>query len=330
MAEQRLSNTSFNLRSITRGSSDLSPKRKIRMSLHSNPTKEATLTPSSNLHPLHSIRTQAYNLSQLHLATCTQNHPHVSLMNYTYLAPNTRPSPTQHSQLPPGPTIIMTSNPSSKKTLNLLQNPTVSLLVHDWVSSRPPTTTTSTSSAAGAAAARDSSPPGARASSLASMLMQLNSAAVSSISATLNGEAHVLAPGSEEERWCKEQHLANNTFSSQEDFVSSRQGHAFGRRVMDQQRSLSLGPEDALGVGVGEGDGGGAGIFGSSPSDGRAGDGGRGRYIEDEDVRVVVVRIRDGRISDWKGGVKDWAISEEGGEGVEVVDGVEGRMNGVS
>ena len=32
-------------------------------------------------------------------------------------------------------------------------------------------------------------------------------------------------------------------------------------------------------------------------------------------VRVVVVRIRDGRISDWKGGVKDWVILEPGTEG---------------
>lgn len=53
-------------------------------------------------------------------------------------------------------------------------------------------------------------------------------------------------------------------------------------------------------------------FFGTSPSDGTAGDGGRGSYIEGEDVRVVVVRIRDGRISDWKGGVKDWVISDAG------------------
>ena len=113
--------------------------------------------------------------------------------------------------------------------------------------------------------------------------MQMNSAAVSSISATINGEAHVLEPGTYEERWCKEQHLANNTFEESND---SR-----------QQRALSS-PE----------------LFGTSPSDGRAGDGGRGSYIEDHDVRVVVVRIRDGRISDWKGGVKDWVIRERSSE----------------
>lgn len=61
-------------------------------------------------------------LSQLHLATCTDSHPHVSLMNYTYL-----PSSPYSSS----PAIIMTTNPGSKKYDNLVANPNVSLLVHD-------------------------------------------------------------------------------------------------------------------------------------------------------------------------------------------------------
>lgn len=47
------------------------------------------------------------------------------------------------------------------------------------------------------------------------MLMQMNSAAVSSISATINGGARVLEKGSEEERWCKERHLAENSFEEE-------------------------------------------------------------------------------------------------------------------
>ncbi|KAF2486018.1 hypothetical protein BDY17DRAFT_315007 [Neohortaea acidophila] len=226
------------------------------------------------------------NARFLHLATCNNNEPHVSLMNYTYLPPDARPPPQlqqgqqQTLELPRGPTIIMTSNPSSKKTLNLLQNPNVSLLVHDWVSTRPPNIT---STGSGGAGRRERSPGGGRASSLANMLMQMNSAAVSSISATINGEARVLEPGTAEERWCREQHLLNNTFSGQED----------------------------------------TGGFGTSPADGRAGDGGRGSYIEDEEVRVVVVKIKDGRISDWKGGVKDWVIQDAGAE--SLVNGVDGN-----
>ena len=226
------------------------------------------------------IVTIANIYQQLHLATCNDNQPHVSLMNYTYLSPHTRPPPqpqshSQSTQLPPGPMIIMTSNPSSRKTLNLLANPTVSLLVHDLVSSRPPNVSS--------ADQRERSPAGARSSSLATMLMQLNSAAVSSISTTLNGSARVLEPGTEEEKWCREQHLANNTFEEQADSVT----------------------------------------VGTSPG---AGDGGRGSYIEGWDVRVVVVQIRDGRISDWKGGVKDWVIAErgQGQDGERLVNGVPG------
>ena len=192
-------------------------------------------------------------------------------MNYTYLPSSPHPS------LPSGPLIIMTSSPSSRKTLNLISNPAVSLLVHDWVSCRPPTTTTTD---------RERSPVGVRTTGLAAMLMQMNSAAVSSISATINGEARLLAEGSEEEKWCKEQHLANNTFDSEA---------TVGRR------------------------GSGGVLFGARVGEEGKGDGGRSTWIEEEDVRVVVVGVREGRISDWKGGVKDWVIR---GRGVETEQGL--------
>lgn len=207
----------------------------------------------------------------------------------------------------------MTSNPSSKKTLNLLQNPNVSLLVHDWVSSRPPHLT-----GGAGAGERERSPTGgggARASSLANMLMQMNSAAVSSISATMNGEAMVLEAGTAEERWCREQHLLNNTFDA---------GGGSGE--------LGGGGGGAA-VGTGNGSQGLPGADGpvlasTSPSQQpRSGDGGRSSYIEDQDVRVVVVRIRDGRISDWKGGVKDFVLSHAGdADGVAAAGGM---VNGV-
>jgi nitroimidazol reductase NimA-like FMN-containing flavoprotein (pyridoxamine 5'-phosphate oxidase superfamily) len=62
------------------------------------------------------------NARFLHLATCSDNIPHVSLMNYTYL-----PS----SPFSSSPVIVMTTNPASKKMTNLITNPNVSLLVHD-------------------------------------------------------------------------------------------------------------------------------------------------------------------------------------------------------
>lgn len=167
-------------------------------------------------------------------------------MNYTYLPATPFTS---------SPTIIMTTNPASRKTYNLVSNPNVSLLVHDWVSHRPPTTQPTESS----------SPPGTalpeqHRSSLATLLANLNSEALSSISATINGEARVVEQGTEEEKYFKERHLQNNTFSE------------------------------------------------GGPGAGGEQDGGRGCFIEGNEVRVVVVKIKDGRVADWKGAVRDWSL----------------------
>jgi hypothetical protein len=180
-------------------------------------------------------------------------------MNYTFLL-----SSPYYSH----PTIIMTTNAQSLKTRNLLSNPHVSLLVHDWVSHRPPT-------ASRHAAGREGSPPAAATrSSLASLLLNINTSALSSISTTITGEAHFLEQGSEEEKWCKEAHLANNTFG-------------------DQAREE-------------------AGFFGGQPPNAETLEGGSSScYIDGDDVRVVVVRVKEGRIADWKGGVKDWLIVDE-------------------
>ncbi|KAL8815603.1 MAG: hypothetical protein Q9223_005273 [Gallowayella weberi] len=212
--------------------------------------------------------------SQLHLATCDALYPHVSLMNYTYL-PST--------PFDPNPVIIMTTNPSSKKTLNLINNPRVSLLVHDWVSHRPPTRVPDPT--------RESSPPPqATRSSLASLLLNINTSALSSISATINGTARMLERGSEEETWCKERHLENNTFGDQ-----VREEH---------------------------------GLFGAVQNPASTeGDGGASCFIEGEEVRVMLVGVKEGRIADWKGGVKDWVIvppEEEERRGREIM------TNGVS
>lgn len=176
-------------------------------------------------------------------------------MNYTYL-----PSTPFSSS----PVIIMTTNPSSKKTLNLINNPRVSLLVHDWVSHRPPTRIPDPT--------RESSPPPqATRSSLASLLLNINTSALSSISATINGMAKMLDEGSEEEKWCKERHLENNTFGDQ----AREERGMFGTTL-----NAAHGEED----------------------------GGTSCFIEGEEVRVVIVGVQEGRIADWKGGVKDWTI----------------------
>lgn len=106
-------------------------------------------------------------------------------------------------------------------------------------------------------------------------MLGINSQALSRISVTLNGEAEILAEGSQEANWCKARHLENNTFESGQGGIGS-------------------------------------GIFGGGGSG--DGDGGAGCYIEGEEVRLVVVRIQDGRISDWKGRVEDWVVGDGGGE----------------
>lgn len=106
-------------------------------------------------------------------------------------------------------------------------------------------------------------------SSLASMLFNLNTSALSSISTTIASQARFLEPNSDEERWCKEAHLANNTFEGQ---LSTEAGYFSGLAQP------------------------------SAPSSG---------YIEGDDVRVVLVPVRRGRISDFKGAVRDWLVVDE-------------------
>ena len=177
------------------------------------------------------------------------------------------------------PTIIMTTPPASKKTHNLADNPLVSLLVHDWVSHRPPTLSQP---------GRSPSPsrPGPRSGSLAELLLGMNTASLSRISTTINGVAEIVPSASQEESWYKAQHLANHTFNS---------GH---------EDSFSSSP-------VGGGLWGGLGRDGDEEET-QEGDGGRKCYVEGEEVRVVVVSIRDGRIADWKGQVRDWVVNTEG------------------
>ncbi|KAI9784243.1 MAG: hypothetical protein M1816_000915 [Peltula sp. TS41687] len=267
------------------------------------------------------------NARFLHLATCDALYPHVSLMNYTYLA---------SSPYSPHPTIIMTTDPSSKKTLNLIRNPRVALLVHDWVSHRPPSSTVMTTTTAAAGADNLSSPPPQQAvaattqhtsapaasapvpstapapapprSSLASLLLNLNTAAMSSISATINGVATLIEAGTEQERWLKQKHIENNTFGG-----GGGGGHGGGREEVDED-------DDDL-----------RGTFGGGVQEEE--DGGRNCYIEGDQVRVVAVRVIDGRVADWKGGVKDWAVVDEhaDGNGSGEVNGAAGRLlpNGV-
>lgn len=203
-------------------------------------------------------------------------------MNYTYLPS----SPYSDS-----PVIIMTTNPASRKTTNIIANPNVSLLVHDCrlslslplsiymygshlltlnlpkgISHRPPTQ--------GRRMSGGSPTPETR-SSLAALLLNLNTSAVSSISATIGGAARIAPIGSEEEKFYVAQHLENNTFEEE------------GTPLF---QPVSNTPADDSNRGE------------NDPS---------GHFVAGEEVRVIVVDIRNVRISDWKGTVRDWELTAD-------------------
>ncbi|KAA8914676.1 hypothetical protein FN846DRAFT_896904 [Sphaerosporella brunnea] len=153
-----------------------------------------TLEPASSPELPQEVITCLKNARYLHLATTGGLWPHVSLMNYTFLPSN----PHSINGAPPGgPVIILTVQHSTKKINNLLANPRVSLLVHDWVSHRAPLGTSTTITTT------EDRP---RQSSLASLLTNLNSAELSSISATLFGHAHLIPQGSEYEQFYRQLH----------------------------------------------------------------------------------------------------------------------------
>jgi nitroimidazol reductase NimA-like FMN-containing flavoprotein (pyridoxamine 5'-phosphate oxidase superfamily) len=166
-------------------------------------------------------------------------------MNYTYRSS----TPYHHT-----PSIIMTTNPSSRKTQNLRTNPNVSLLVHDWIFQRPPLLNLAQDQL------QDGLGAAVKESSLAAFLRHINTATSSQISVTVNGKARFLETGTEEEKWCREQHVENHRFKEDEAENS---------------------------------------------------DGGKGCFVEGEDVLVVVVDITGGRIADSKGGVKDFVVQTE-------------------
>lgn len=96
----------------------------------------------------------------VHLATCLNNTPHVSLMNYTYYSQG------------PNHYVIISTPINTTKYKNMTNNPRVSLLVHDWITSTQPET--------------------GRRNSLYELLTNINKAETNSVSVMLDGEASVV------------------------------------------------------------------------------------------------------------------------------------------
>lgn len=112
----------------------------------------------------------------LHLATCWDNKPHVSLMNYTYISKN-----NSHY-------IVLSTPKNTTKYANITKNPRVSVLVHDWIKSNPE--------------------EGGRRNSLYELLTNINRAEMTnSVSVMLDGDAQVLNSECSDYEFWKSLHL---------------------------------------------------------------------------------------------------------------------------
>ncbi|KAG0657937.1 hypothetical protein C6P45_002309 [Maudiozyma exigua] len=161
-------------------------------------------------HLIELIKTSKY----VHLATAsTDCIPSVSLMNYTYIpADKTFKNDSAEKDC----YIIFATFNNTEKYINILSNPTVSMLFHDWVTasnlsvkknslSRPATPMQEGSATAGPIS---SAPP--HPSKLLNLLQQLNQAELNEMSATIRGHAIPIEPGSQESNYYKDILLKTN------------------------------------------------------------------------------------------------------------------------
>ncbi|CAI8498082.1 unnamed protein product [Pichia kudriavzevii] len=124
----------------------------------------------------------------LHLATCSDNIPHVSLMNYTFIEND--PSSSNCELLKSAQHMILIATPqNTKKYNNLMKNNKVSLLVHDWVT-----------------------PNQGGADSVLRLLQSINQSEVGELSVTLGGHVfqNLIDPSTEEYKFFKNLHLQKN------------------------------------------------------------------------------------------------------------------------
>lgn len=120
----------------------------------------------------------------VHLATCSDNMPHISLMNYTYY----------HGS---EDYIVVTTPKGTTKYEKMKANPNVSLLLHDWMSAK--TTEESSESS------------GTRRNSLYEFLTNLNKTEISRVSVMINGTANEVPADSENYKFYRSLHLNNSS-----------------------------------------------------------------------------------------------------------------------
>lgn len=132
--------------------------------------------------------------SLLHLATCADNVPHVSLMNYTFIEPNEDDSSNNISLLKNSRNLILVATPkNTQKFENLQKNGKCSILIHDWVTNSNQ----------------------ANDNNVLKLLYSINQSEVGDLSVTLDGHVvkFLLDSKSDEYEFFKNLHLKKNPFA---------------------------------------------------------------------------------------------------------------------
>ncbi|ABN67102.1 predicted protein [Scheffersomyces stipitis CBS 6054] len=134
-----------------------------------------------------SVTTLLKSTRFIHLATSYEDIPHVSLMNYTYYHKNESDY------------IIISTPKGTTKYDNMVHNPNVSILIHDWISAK-------TNSEA------NDSPASNRRNSLYELLANFNKNEIGRVSVTISGRAEILTHDTEKDDYLfyKSLHLNNS------------------------------------------------------------------------------------------------------------------------
>ena len=140
----------------------------------------------------------------VHLATASKDCiPNVSLMNYTYVLPHK----AFHEEGSNSHYVIFATSKSTQKYKNIIANPSVSLLIHDWVTAKKLSLRKTSVSNTPVPDSNDSEEQPSR---LLNLLQELNQSELSQMSATLSGTATVIDPSSEESDYYEKQLLTVN------------------------------------------------------------------------------------------------------------------------
>lgn len=149
-------------------------------------------------HLIDLIKTSKY----VHVATASKDGiPSVSLMNYIYVPS----SGTYASSDKFDDYIVFATLDDTEKYENILVNPTISLLFHDWVTAKNLSLRKHSLSETGTPQPPEATTTGApQSSKLLNLLQELNQAELFQMSATIRGHGTIIDPASEESKHYKD------------------------------------------------------------------------------------------------------------------------------